>query len=56
MPGVQQQQAAGAEAQVDPLLGAGHRSAPQEVHRQKAQSDVIQRGERRLFVLRLSQT
>lgn len=46
MPGVQQQQAAGAEAQVDPLLGTGHRPAPQEIYRQKAQPDVIQRGKR----------
>lgn len=44
LPGVQQQQAAGPEAQVDPLLGPGHRAAPEEVHRQEAQPVVLQRG------------
>lgn len=44
LPGVQQQQAAGPEAQVDPLLGPGYRAAPEEVHRQEAQPLVLQRG------------
>uniref|UniRef100_U3KN25 Polycomb group ring finger 3 n=1 Tax=Oryctolagus cuniculus TaxID=9986 RepID=U3KN25_RABIT len=43
LPGVQQQQAAGPQAQVDPLLRPGHRAAPEEVHRQEAEPVLLQR-------------
>lgn len=39
--GVQQQQAPGSETKVDPLFSASHSPPPQEVHCQKAKSDII---------------
>lgn len=42
--GMQQQQTAGPETEVDPLLSPGHSPAPKEVHCQKTQPLVFQRG------------
>ncbi|XP_073660810.1 polycomb group RING finger protein 3 isoform X3 [Tursiops truncatus] len=41
--GMQQQQTAGPETEVDPLLSPGHSPAPKEVHCQKTQPLVFQR-------------
>lgn len=41
---MQQQQTAGSEAEMDPLLSAGHSPTPEEVHRQEAKPLLLQRG------------
>lgn len=39
---MQQQQTAGPEAEVDPMLSPSNSAAPEEIHRQEAQSLLLQ--------------